>query len=102
MVEVQRCPLGSGSPRLRSSGGHCDRELAGRRGGDEEEEEEEEEKEEEKEEDDVESFFKIEQPSPGRWGTKHEPSFGTINKNMIICFDAYLKHIISYPLAFLI
>ena len=34
-VDVQRCPLDSRGPRLRSSSGHCHQELARRRGGEE-------------------------------------------------------------------
>jgi len=35
-VEVQRCPLDSRGPWLRSSSALCDQELARRRGGEEE------------------------------------------------------------------
>ena len=62
VVEVQRCPLAVEVQRrqLRSSSAHCDQELARMRGGEEEKEKAAEEG--------MESYLKIQQTSPGRWG----------------------------------
>ena len=52
-------------PQLRSSSAHCDQELARRRGGEV-----------------AESYVKIQQPSPGRWGTTR---LGTSSVFFVVC-----------------